>query len=180
MNQDPHLLYPLNEFYEQAGLSLPDVKGIEGHAVPEPYQSLLVHDRDMTPTLTEAHQGNLLLRVLRLELRDGVCSRQIALEVDGRAVAFGAIKIYLDHFPPQARDLVLDGKRPLGAILQGEAIEHRSRPEAYFQVTSDAVINEALRLPAQSVLYGRRNVLWNASQYPLAKVIEILPPWIKP
>jgi chorismate-pyruvate lyase len=180
MNQDPHLLYPLDEFYEQAGLSLPKVESIEGHAVPEPYRSLLVHERDMTPTLIDAYQSNLRLRVLRREWRDDVYSRQIALEVDDLAVAFGAIKIYLDHFPPQARDLVLEGKRPLGAILQSEVIEHRSRPEAYFQVTSDAVINEALRLPAETVLYGRRNVLWNRSKHPLAKVIEILPPWRKP
>jgi chorismate-pyruvate lyase len=180
MNQDPYLLYPLNEFYEQAGLSLPKVERIEGNAVPEPYRALLVHNRDMTPTLIEAYRRNLQLRILRQECRDDVYSRQIALEVEDQAVVFGAIKIYLDHFPPRARGLVLEGKRPLGAILHSEAIEHRSRPEAYFQVASDAVINEALGLPAQSILYGRRNVLWNTSQHPLAKVIEILPPWRKP
>src|SRR6266702_1049221 len=42
-----HLFYPLNEFYEQAGLPLPSVAEVEARDVPEPYRSLLVHDRDM-------------------------------------------------------------------------------------------------------------------------------------
>jgi len=182
MSDDLNLLYPLNEFYEQAGLPLPRVQKIEGADVPEPYCGLLFHQRDMTPTLAAAWQANIQLRLVRKELRGDVYSREIVLEVEGggQPVVFGAIRIYLDHFPTQARRLVLEGKRPLGTILQTEAIVHSSRPEAYIQVVSDVVINEALRLDGERVLYGRRNVIWNASRHPLAQVVEILPPWSGP
>lgn len=179
MNQDLPLLYPLSDFYEQSGMPLPRVEHIDGEAMPQPYRALLVHDRDMTPTIMSAHGQNLRLRLIRRERHGDVYARQIALELEdsGTPVLFGAIKIYLDHFAPHARDLVLEGRRPFGSILQDEAIEHSSRPEAYFQIVSDAVVNEALRLSGENTLYGRRNVLWNASRHPLAQVVEILPAW---
>jgi chorismate-pyruvate lyase len=91
-------------------------------------------------------------------------------------VVFGAIKIYLERFPPEARRLVQAMKQPLGTILQTQGIVHTSRPEAYIQVTSDATINGALELTGSHRLYGRRNGLWNDSQQALAQVVEILPP----
>ena len=173
-----NLLYPLNEFYDRLGLPLPTVVRVEDRDVPEPYKSLLVHTRDMTPTLAEAYHRGLQLRVLRHALRDDVFSRQITLVTEGdeRPVVFGAIKIYLERFPAEARRLVLEMKQPLGTILQTQGMAHTSRPEAYIQVTADAAINKALWLTGSHLLYGRRNVLWNASQQPLAKVVEILPP----
>jgi chorismate-pyruvate lyase len=181
MSQDLNLFYPLNEFYERAGLPLPAVESVEGSLVPEPYHSLLVHERDMTPTLGDAYQGDMRLRLIRKEVHDGVYSRQIVLQLEsGVPVVFGAIKIYLDHFPAAARSLVLAEQRPLGAILQSESISHASRPEAYFRVNSDPWINDALRLTGAHMLYGRRNALWNSSERPLAHVVEILPPWSKP
>lgn len=178
MSQDLNQFYPLNEFYERAGLLLPFVETIDGSTMPEPYRSLLVHQRDLTPTLVEAYQGNVGLRLINKELHGDVYCRQIVLQLEsGVPVVFGAIKIFLDHFPEPARSLVLAEQRPLGAILQTEAIPHASRPEAYFRVTSDSWINDALRLTGANVLYGRRNVLWNASDKPLAQVLEILPPW---
>jgi chorismate-pyruvate lyase len=175
---DLPLFYPLNEFYEQAGLSLPSVVRVEAGGVPEPYRSLLVHDRDMTPTLENAYGRKIELRVLKYALRDGVVSRQIVLVPEGgsRAVVFGAIKIYLQHFPPEALRLVLESKQPLGTVLRTQGIAHASRPDAFIQVSSDALINDALRLPGDALLYGRRNVLLDASRNILARVLEILPP----
>lgn len=116
--------------------------------------------------------------MLRRTLREDVYARQIVLELEGSGepVVYGAIKIYLDLFPPAARSLVLEGRRPLGAILETEEIEHYSRPEAYLEIASDATINAALGLSGAHRLYGRRNVLWNAQQKALARVVEILPP----
>src|ERR1700734_2477923 len=73
------LLYPLNEFYEQAGLTLPAVRRINGREMPEPYRRLLVHDRDMTPTLEAAYDRKMTLRVLKYALSDEVFSREIVL-----------------------------------------------------------------------------------------------------
>jgi chorismate-pyruvate lyase len=175
---EPNLLYPLNEFYDRLGLPLPAVVRVEERDVPEPYKSLLVHTRDMTPTLAGFYDRGIQLRVLRHALRRDVFSREIVLVLEGdeRPVVFGAIKIYLERFPAEARRLVEEMKQPLGTILQTQGIVHASRPEAYIQVMADAAINGALGLTGSHRLYGRRNGLWNASQQALAQVVEILPP----
>ena len=53
---DWNLIYPLSEFYEQSGLSLPSVARVEGQDIPARYRSLLVHEHDMTPTLEDAYR----------------------------------------------------------------------------------------------------------------------------
>ncbi len=175
---DWNLIYPLSEFYEQSGLSLPSVTRVEGQDIPAPYQSLLVHEHDMTPTLEDAYRRGSQLRVLQYQLRDNVVSRQVALIAEGseKPVAFGAIKIHLEHFPPPARRLVLQRKQPLGTILRTQGVEHTSHPDAFVRVTSDAVINGALHLSGAHQLFGRRNVILDSGQRTLAQVVEILPP----
>ena len=165
-------LYPLNEFYDRVGVPLPSAVEVEGYKVPEPYQSLLVHNRDMTPTLTEAYQRTMELRILTRVLCENVLAREIVLEIegDGRRVVYAGIKIYLDHFPPEARRLILDGGQPFGAILKSQGIVHFSRPEAFIRVDSDEVINQALGLTAirsytgAEVRFGTlRRFLWPTS-----------------
>jgi chorismate-pyruvate lyase len=178
VNPNRNLIYPLNEFYEQSGLRLPAAAPLEGHDMPEPYRSLLVHERDMTPTLEDVYQRNIQLRVLHYALSGNVVSRQVVLipEHDARPVAFGAIKIHLENFPAQARPEVLESKRPLGTILRTQGIPHAGRPNGYIQVRTDAVIESALQLIGPNLLYGRRNIIVDADQRILAQVVEILPP----
>jgi len=178
VNPDPKLIYPLNEFYEQLGLPLPAVTRVDGRDMPEPYRSLLVHNRDMTPTLERAHDRRIRLRVLRSTVADDVLSRQVVLVAEGSEipVAFGASKIHLEHFPEDARPLVLEGKQPLGAILRSQGIAHAGRPEVFLEVTADALIHDVLGLTEPARLYGRRNMLVDAAGRTLAEVVEILPP----
>jgi chorismate-pyruvate lyase len=175
------LLYPLNEFYEDAGLVLPSATRINGREMPEPYRRLLVHDRDMTPTLEAAYDRKMNLRVLKYALDQEVFSRQILLLPEGSdsPVVFGAIKIFLDEFPTAARDLVVERKLPLGTILETQAIKHFSRPDAFFEVQADTSMCQALDIAGPAKLYGRRNVLGNSTGRKLAQVLEILPPAIK-
>src|SRR5438552_17700789 len=175
MTPDSILLYPLNEFYEQAGLTLPTAVRVKAADVPEPYRRLLVHDREMTLTLESAYSRRVKLRVQKYDLRDNVFSRQVVLVAGAAtAVAFCAIKIYLEYFPAEARRLVLERKQPLGTILHTQHVAHFSHPDSYFQVAADGVINAALGLKTGGVLYGRRNVLSDAAHHTLARVLEIL------
>ena len=168
----------MNEFYEQLGLPLPAVARVDGRDMPEPYRSLLVHNRDMTPTLERAHDRRIRLRVLRSAVAGDVLSRQVVLVAEGSEVpvAFGASKIHLEHFPEDAKPLVLEGKQPLGAILRSQGIEHAGRPELFLEVTADALIYNTLGLAEPARLYGRRNMLVDAAGRTLAQVVEILPP----
>ena len=175
---DPNLIYPLSEFYEQTGLSVPSVVRAEGADMPEPYRSLLVHEHDMTPTLEHAYGRSIQLRVLQYQLRRDVVSRQVALVAEGikRPVAFGAIKIELENFPPLAKRLVLERKEPLGTILRTQGIDHMSRPNAFVRIASDPVITGALQLSGHYQLFGRRTVILDSWHRLLAQVFEILPP----
>lgn len=172
------LLYPLNEFYQQAGLALPATTKINGREMPEPYRRLLVHDRDMTPTLELAYDRKMTLTVLKYSCTDEIFSREIVLIPEGgeSPAVFGAIKIYLDEFPTEAREMVLERKLPLGTILALQGIRHYSKPDAFFEVKSDAFIEKTLGMTGPAKLFGRRNMLGNGTGRKLAQVLEILPP----
>jgi chorismate-pyruvate lyase len=178
VHEDSNIIYPLNEFYEQLGLPQPMAAPMEARDIPEPYRSLLVHDRDMTPTLEYAHDQPVRLRVLQYAVTGNVLSRQVVLvpESDGQPAAFGAIKIHLEHFHGEARRLVLERKIPLGTILRTEGMEHAGHPDAYIRITPDALIQSALGLQEPVVLYGRRNSLVDGRGQTLAQVVEVLAP----
>jgi chorismate-pyruvate lyase len=178
MREATALLYPLDAFYTEAGLALPPVEQVKGSDIPEPCRQLLVHDSDMTPTLEAFHGERIHLRLLARRLDGDAYSRQVVLTLNGsgRPVEFGAIVIHLQHFPPAARETILEGRRPLGTILHDHRIVHQSRPLSFIRVTSDSVMNEALHLREPQALYGRRNVIWDADENQLANIVEILPP----
>ena len=175
---DATLIYPLDEFYERSGLRLPQIVPLAGGEVPEPYRGLLVHERDMTPTLEGAYGKDIHLHVLQRTVADGVLSREVVLVPKGAStpVAFGVIKIHLEHLTEHARALVLQGRQPLGAILRSQAIAHASHPDMYFRVTADGLIQKALHLAEPCLLYGRHNVIREGAGRTLARVVEILPP----
>ncbi|MEM7394213.1 MAG: hypothetical protein AAF492_17890, partial [Verrucomicrobiota bacterium] len=62
--ESTELLYPLDVFYSRDGRRLPQITRIPIQEIPEPFNSLLVHRNDMTPTLARFHGGPLALRVL--------------------------------------------------------------------------------------------------------------------
>jgi chorismate-pyruvate lyase len=170
--------YPLDEFYAQAGLPLPAIEQVRGEDVPEPFRRLLVHLDDMTPTLETFHQDKIHIHALRRDQRNGYYFREVVLELDrdDTPVEFGAIKINLNLFEPKARQLILGEREPLGHILSLCGVVHSSRPKAYLKLEADDLIGQALRVSRRTVLYGRRNTLFDPQQQPLAEIVEILPP----
>jgi chorismate-pyruvate lyase len=172
------IAYPLDQFYARSSLPLPPLDQVEGEAVPEPYKTLLVHERDMTSTLETFHQCGIHLRVVGREQRGEEYFREVVLALDNseKPVEFGAIKIHLDRFPPDARREILREQFPLGHLLKDFAIEHQSRPKAFLRIASDRTINNLLGLNGAHLLYGRHNLLLNPAGEPLAEIVEILPP----
>jgi chorismate-pyruvate lyase len=172
------IAYPLDEFYARSGLSLPPLDQIDGEAVPEPYKSLLVHERDMTSTLESFHKAGIHLRLVSREQRGDEYFREVVLVLDGsdKPVEFGAIKIQLDRFPEKVRQEILREQFPLGHLLKDFAIEYQSCPRAFLRIASDRTINELLGLAGAHLLYGRRNTLLNPASESIAEIVEILPP----
>jgi chorismate-pyruvate lyase len=162
-------LYPLDEFYAHARLTLPRIEIVSGDQVPEPFKQLLVHQGDMTPTLEDFYKSEIHLEVLKQERRGDSYNREVILRTtENKAVEFGAIKIFLS--------VILAEKFPLGHILAIHRIEHLSRPKAYLKIQSDEFMGRALGLNKPAVLYGRRNTLSTLEMHPLAEIVEILPP----
>jgi hypothetical protein len=170
--------YPLDEFYARSGLTLPPLDQVDGEAIPEPYKSLLVHERDMTSTLESFHKAGIHLRLVSRDQRGDEYFREVVLVLDGseKPVEFGAIKIQLDRFPEKVRQEILREQYPLGHLLKDFAIEYQSCPRAFLRVASDKTINGLLGLSGAHLLYGRRNTLLNPAGESLAEIVEILPP----
>ena|ERR1051326_1075999 len=169
--------HPLDQFYARAGHPLPPLAEIDGEAMPEPYKSLLVHRNDMTPTLEKFHQQSIHLQVLDRERKGNEYFRNVVLLLDHNdaPVEFGAIKINLQLFPQTVQTEILAEKLPLGHLLEAHGVTHRSSPEGFLRVASDALINKALHLSGAQVLFGRHNLLLDAQDRTLAEIVEILP-----
>lgn len=151
---------------------------IPGDTLPEPYRSLLVHRQDMTSTLERFHGETLRLRVLEKRLEGSMLHRRVVLAgIDsGKPVEFGAIRIHLENLDSQACREVLDGTRPLGAILAKYQVPYLSRPSVFLRLPCQVSICQALDAELGAILYGRHNTLTRESGATLAEVVEILPP----
>jgi len=170
--------YPLDEFYALAKRPLPEIEQIGSDDLPEPYRKLLAHQHDMTPTLEKFHDERIYLNVISRQTRGDFYFREVILltQRTRTPVEFGAIKINLGLFPAGARRLILEEQEPLGTILGEFKISHTSRPKAFLRIEADAFIKGALQLRGKQELFGRRNTLYDPHHFPLAEIVEILPP----
>jgi hypothetical protein len=172
------MTHPLDEFYALAEQPLPAMRAVVPEEMPEPQRRLLVHERDMTPTLEQYHGARLHLEVLRSFIHGAYYFRLIVLRRDGdnQAVEFGANCISLNYFSCTARRLIVENYVPLGSILGMLRVKHTNRPRPFFRVQPDSQICAALNLRAPEALYGRKNVMFDPAGHVLSQVIEILPP----
>jgi len=176
-NRIANILYPLTDFYSEAGEMLPYIDVIDGSVMPQPYRRLLMHDHDMTPTLEAFTGEELHLKLLAAQRHDAALFREVLLMTpDDQPVEFGAIRIELERFDDEPRELIEDCRVPLGTILARYAIPHQSRPNGYFRLDTDKLIRGAFALPRSRQLYGRHNIIYDPDEAALAEVVEILPP----
>lgn len=174
----------LEQFYSQSGHSFPRIQAVDEAQIPEPYKRLLVHAEDMTPTLEKFYAQPVGITVLNFDLQSDFYLREVVLNVAGKSssppeqlsIEYGVIRIFLNRLTPAARRRVLEQRRPFGSILREEGIAHSSWPQSFFRVEADARLTSLLRIRQAQELYGRRNILLDASRHALAEVIEILAP----
>jgi hypothetical protein len=177
-NEAPPWASLLGLFYSRAGIPFPQLKRLKGDELPQPYRSLLAHSRDMTPTLEQFYRRTIGITVIGRVFEGNAYLREVTLNLDGenRPVEYGAIRIFMDHFPPRAQEIIREEHCPLGKILELEEIPHVGWPQAFFRVAPDAHMASMLQLEAPCLLYGRRNVLLDGDRRLLAEVLEVLAP----
>jgi chorismate-pyruvate lyase len=169
-------LFPLDLAYTQAGVALPAVRTIGPDEIPPPYQSLLVHEQDMTITLERHHGGPVLLRTLSTTTRSGWYLRRVLLvqAYSGRPVEMGAIRVKLDAFPLKIQRQILRNEVPLGRVLRNGGLDFHSKPRAFFAVTPNPEMMGVFWMREPRTLYGRQTAL-SAGGRRLGDIVEILP-----
>jgi chorismate-pyruvate lyase len=185
-NSDPSLAlvaettsfwYPLDYCYQRQNMILPKIEQVEPDQIPEPFKSLVVHQKDMTPTLERFHGDQIYIEVLHRDYSDLHYFREVVLKLEKshQPVEFGAIRIFLERLPKDAREAILKEHIPLGHILEVFKVEHTSSPIGYLRMQPDPLIKKSFGDSKSRWLYGRRNRLSNPAGESLAEIIEILP-----
>jgi chorismate-pyruvate lyase len=169
------LLEPLVRFRSEAGA---EFEAVSRDEIPEPARTLLVHQGDMTSRLQRFHNSTIGLRVL--QVRSGgneLYSREVLLlsQATGAPVEYGAIEIVLDVLSPDLRAVILEGKVPLGGILNASGMLYRSEPQQFFRLRQSPALATLLGAEPGIPLYGRCNVLRTVEGALLAKIVEVLP-----
>jgi chorismate-pyruvate lyase len=172
------LLYPLSLFRERDGRPLPIVEVIDGAVMPPPYQALLVHHGDMTSRLEAFHGAPMKLRVLNLERSADAYRREVLLcaRETGLPVEYGAIEINLTAFEEPLRSEVLEGRLPLGGLLNRAKFKYRSEPRAYLRILPDLTLCRLFDVDVAAAFFGRSNTLLAESGTVLARIVEVLRP----
>ena len=167
----------LGEAYGRRGLVVPRLETQSPAEIPTPYRELLVHDADMTSTLKRFHRDTLKLDRLNVVEGDGFIEREVLLRraTDQEPVEYGVIRIMLSPFSPAAQEAIVEGRRPLGQILDDFEIPYQSSPSEFFRVGKCELLDGLFEDNEGTVRFGRVNSLSLPSGDQLAVVLEILP-----
>ena len=146
--------------------------------MPEPYRSLLVHNGDMTSRLEHFHRSPMKLRILHIERTGNEYRREVLLcaQDSGLPVEYGAIEIHLEAFPEELREQIVEGRLPLGGLLNRAQFVYSSSPRAFLRLLPDLSLTRLFGLENPSALHGRCNVLLGQSGAELAHIVEVLRP----
>lgn len=172
------LLWPLNLFCTIHSRVLPEITPLFGQQMPEPYKKLLVHERNMTATLEDYHEGTIYIERLNMVPGDEETSREVVLRLEKNdlPVEYGASRIFLGSLPEKAVELIAEGKIPLGTLLRTCDCRHTVEPSGFFRLRPTPFFDDIFGNWNGTVLYGRRNTLVALNGTPIAEVCEILPP----
>lgn len=148
---------------------------VEPSDLGQPCRNLLCHDHDMTSTLTAFHGGEVTLEIFNEEKAGAGYLREVLLKVNDQPVEYGVIRIFLEHFPDDLRDLIRDGRRPLGALLNESGLSYHSRPRGFLRIKREDFQPDFFPPGDSKFLFGRYNELLDQHDEVLARIIEILP-----
>jgi hypothetical protein len=170
------MLYPLDCVYERAGIVPPHAKPVSPAAIPPPYRSLLVHERDMTLTLEEHFGDRVALRALSTFTQGRWYFRRVLLvqEYSGRPVEMGAIRMNLDVFSARIRGQILRNEVPLGRLLRDGGVDYRSRPKVFLAITPNSEMMGVFWMRKPRTLYGRQTEVTLHGRK-IGDIVEILP-----
>ena len=172
----PSPLHPLDLAYTRAGLEPPAATAIAPDRIPQPYRSLLVHQRDMTLTLEAHFGGRVVLRPLSTFVSGPWYYRRVLLaqEYSGRPVELGAIRMKLAALPRKVQAEIRRNRVPLGRILRDGGVDFTSMPREFFAVTPNPEMMGVFWMREPRTLYGRRTEVLLGGRV-IGDIVEVLP-----
>lgn len=165
----------LRDFLGGTLIRLDRIEWMDGAGMPQPYRDLLVHEREMTPTLEAFHGDGLRLNAMRvLEPAPNRYLREVLLLTKRlrHPVVYGVIEIYLDRFAAAEAAAIRAAHEPLGGIIGRSGMGCMSRPLGFFRYGATIPFFS----PSAQICYGRYNQLLDTGGRPIARIFEIMAP----
>jgi len=170
-------LHSLSRLFPESETLFERAEHVASATVPEPYQSLLVHNHHMTVTMERYHQSPVDVRILDRRLDGDIYSRKIILLKHGTesVVQFGLVRFDLRYVSPQVRDEILAGETPLGRILINHDVLRHIDLGAILRISAGPQLAEIFKMPVGGVTYGRLATIFCDHQ-PAVDLLEVSTP----
>lgn len=153
-----------------------DFSEVEPASVPDPHQSLLVHESHMTRVLMDHYRvDHLDLYVMERHLDSDLYSRKIFLTRPNSPVdvEFGLVRLNLSYCPQPVRDEILGGKKPLGAILIEHNVLRRIEPKWFLKFPPNSTMLRWFGNRDGTPTFGRLGTIYCNGE-PAVEVLEIV------
>ncbi|HSI37109.1 MAG: hypothetical protein ACAI43_00595 [Phycisphaerae bacterium] len=160
-----------------AGLAL-DAAVVAAEDVPEPYRTLLVHEKHMTLTLTAHYNAFLELQVKEMHYEGTLYSRKITLTAprpvgESPVVEFGLIRLDLKYVPQPVWQEIFQQRTPMGELLLRHNILQRIQPKWFLKFEPDSAVLKWMGCKTDKPLYGRLGTIY-CNGDPAVEVLEVV------
>ncbi len=166
----------LDMFPDQQPL-LSDAAHVAAPTVPEPYQSLLVHEHHMTLAMENYHQCLVDVQVLDRRPDPANYARKILLLKQGtdEVVQFAMIRFNFAYVTEEVKQAIIEEKTPLGRVLIAHNVLRHIDLNAIIRVQCGPTLARHFRCPENASTYGRLATIF-CNNRPAVDLLEIVSP----
>jgi chorismate-pyruvate lyase len=161
-------------FYDDPS-SVCDLSQVAYEQVPEPYQTLLVHNAHMTVAVESHHKTLVSVEVLDINETDEHYSRKILLRriTDDVVVQFGVVRLHHQLIPQVAWKRIRNQEAPLGRILIEQNVMRTVELVGTWKCTPSQPLADIMQLPLGLKTYGR-TALIHVNEEPAIELFEVI------
>lgn len=152
-----------------------DAEVIPAEQIPEPYHTLLVHEKHMTLTLTAHYRAFLELHVKEMHYEGSLYSRKITLTVPQvkSVIEYGLIRLDLRYVPEPVKQEIFQQRTPMGELLLRHNILQHVQPKWFLKLPPDCSILRWMGAKVDHPLFGRLGTIYCNGE-PAVEVMEIV------
>lgn len=153
------------------------VEHVASATVPEPYQSLLVHEQHMTVTMEQHHGCKVDVEVLGELLEGEIYCREILLRNQStqQVVQYGIVRFDFQYVTPAVKEEILARQTPLGRVLILHNVLRHIDLGAILELKTGPRLTDIFECPPGSRTYGRLATIF-CNNKPAVDLLEISVP----